>query len=833
MIAMEDDSSDNSIDENDLPSPFVRKSSGGNGIRRASLGDSFSIESEPDDNDDADDDARGGGSNSSSSDPNNVVKVVDNQHPTIVAYEAELRRAFAAVGGGDRTKGSRIGSSSSSSSSNSSQPINKIDEATKQKEITSYTDDNGDSNNDDEEKKVGEYKRGTSDYWDEKIQKKEEEKQQRRKLKGVLEGATSSNTAPPLQTKSSCAVVPIDVSMDNEEEEGDNIDEENGTTTLPHVNDGQEKEEPTPQTTTKYHKKFIILSILLLMVLVLILGLVIGLRNSSRNDMNGTQTNNLRGESDSTVSTVKPVESSVPINQSTIDNITNSELPISTTATESVVEMAPAAPTTSSAEAAPTTAVAPTLICNPKTPSTTTTTTSSNSSSEQCPPDSTSALQLLEKCTSSYNNTSPTTTSTTIDRYGTSIAINHDNGNNILAVIGANFDNHATLLRYDKVTRSWSHVSDLNSRNNDSSIDSGSSSSNTNNSDNNNIISYDRFGSAVAISSKWIAISTPYDISSTGYVTMYQVSNAVQNGNNAVPEVTLVQEDATLGSRFGSSLAMDDDLLVIGAVRDRNGAGSVYIYRVGESLGDDNSNGWTQVTKLQPEDVSSDDPQGNFGHSVAISQGIVVVGAPNDTCLDNKQQQRCGSVYIFQQAPGGFAFVQKISPQDLSVGDQFGYSVTVEVAFNPTTAVREDRIAIGTHMDDDKGMNSGSVYVFVRRDGERLFSLEQKLLPKEWSPRSTFGTSVDMQGHRMIVGSEGYGVAHLFEYDGESWIEVGSTNDVDSGRALGDDFGSSVGIASWDESDDNSSAGVALVGAPLNDENGEDSGQIYSYAICS
>jgi hypothetical protein len=87
----------------------------------------------------------------------------------------------------------------------------------------------------------------------------------------------------------------------------------------------------------------------------------------------------------------------------------------------------------------------------------------------------------------------------------------------------------------------------------------------------------------------------------------------------------------------------------------------------------------------------------------------------------------------------------------------------------------------------------------------------------------------------MIVGSEGYGVAHLFEYDGESWIEVGSTNDIDSGRALGDDFGSSVGIASWDESDDSTSAGagVALVGAPLNDENGEDSGQIYSYAICN
>lgn len=62
---------------------------------------------------------------------------------------------------------------------------------------------------------------------------------------------------------------------------------------------------------------------------------------------------------------------------------------------------------------------------------------------------------------------------------------------------------------------------------------------------------------------------------------------------------------------------------------------------------------------------------------------------------------------------------------------------------------------------------------------------------------------------------------------------MGSTNDVDSGRSITDDFGSSVGIASWDESDDGTSVGVALVGAPLNDENGEDSGQIYSYAICS
>eukprot|EP00986_Skeletonema_menzelii_P010521 scaffold5143_cov131-Skeletonema_menzelii.AAC.1 len=60
---------------------------------------------------------------------------------------------------------------------------------------------------------------------------------------------------------------------------------------------------------------------------------------------------------------------------------------------------------------------------------------------------------------------------------------------------------------------------------------------------------------------------------------------------------------------------------------------------------------------------------------------------------------------------------------------------------------------------------------------------------------------------------------------------MGSSKDIESGRALGDNFGSSVSIASWEENN-NGAGGVVLVGAPLNDEAGEDSGRIYSYSIC-
>jgi len=709
-----------SIDDSKLET-FTRKHSGGH---RASLGDSFSIES--------DDDA---------SNPSSDLNVSNiEEHPTIKAYELELRKAFAAVA------------------------------TVKHKLIKATT-------NEEEEKTkiVGNMRRRTSDDWEEMIQKKEKEKRRKRDAKVVVQ---TSEAASP------CTADLTDNSLENSTVA--NGDVVNGTAVLPDVPDdnsvpeNETKSVKQRELTKRQKRRIMALPILIIFALILILSLVIGLKREDGDE--ATTSQNLRGENKVPTPTSKPAPASskqpTSSDESQVSTAATAETAVVATATVATITLGPS-PTTNNQS---TKSNSTTLVCDAVT-----------SASDQC----TSALQLLEKCTSSETASD--------DRYGASIAINV-NGEDILAVVGSNFDNHATLLSYDKSTRTWNHVSDLIplDSNNESSISS---------------ISY-RFGSAVAISSEWIAISTPSDTASAGSVKLYRVSNAVaiQNGDNVVPDLSIEQADETLSSRFGSSLAIDEKVLVVGAVRDRDNAGSVYIYR--------DDNGWNQVATLQPDDVSSD-MQGNFGHSVAISQGIVIVGAPNDTV---NEKQRCGSVYIFQQAPGGFLFIQKISPQELLAGDQFGYAVTVDVAINPTTKMREDRIAIGTHMDDDRGTDSGSVYVYLRQDGERSFSLEQKLLPSDLSPKSAFGSSIDMQGHRMIVGSKGYGVARLFGYIGESWVELGSTRDVDSGRALGDDFGSSVSIASWAESTD---SGVVLVGAPLNDEAGEDSGRIYSYAICN
>ena len=831
---------------------FSKESEGGG--RRTSVC-SFSIESD-DDSNDAD----------SSSYSGSEAAIVS--HPsTIKAYELELKRAFAYW---HVEQHRRVPPSSPKGI---------------KKSVTVKGEDRNIS-------------RRTSADWHEMIQKKEEEKQQRLDAKLAARTGVAASLCDDsveieeIDMDDSDASLEIEVESqvesevkieeermsdkdgeneveseaeDDEMSDGDN-DIEKATPVSDintQENEGKALQQQQRDPTKSQKRRIMALSILLVFGLVLILGLVIGLTGQGHNN---ATSQNLRGENGATSSTSKPAPVAIPSKQPTghFNDTTSILTPMEETAVGGAASMStttgagsvtsqtsdqPAqsnstATTTNMAEAvsatSPTTADKPTQddstttmagsVSGGNSPSATTFNQSAQSNSatdmveavsgtspsttsnqpaqatastlicdsvksvgDQC----NSALQLLEKCTSSGT--------TSHGRYGTSTAI-HVNGEDVLAIVGgANSDNQATLLSYDKSARSWDHVANLDATDSSSSI-----------------ISPEQYGSAVAMSSEWIAIST-HDLASTS-ITLYRVSNAMQNIYNANPGLSIEQADETLETHFGSSLAIDNDVLVVGAMRDRDNRGSVYIYHYDD--------GWRQVSKLQSDNISPHE-QGNFGRSVAISNNIIVVGAPNDT-VDGKEQ--CGSVYIFQvqDSPGRIAYIQKLSPVELSAGDGFGNVVTVDVTINPTTNMREDRIVVGTNMDDDKGTNSGSVSIYLRRVGERVFSLEQKLLPSDFSPKSTFGSSIDMQGYQMVVGSKGYGVASLFEYNGESWVEAGSTNDVDSGRALGDDFGSSVGIASWEASTDSAGAGgVVLVGAPLNDEAGEDSGRIYSYAICN
>ena len=136
--------------------------------------------------------------------------------------------------------------------------------------------------------------------------------------------------------------------------------------------------------------------------------------------------------------------------------------------------------------------------------------------------------------------------------------------------------------------------------------------------------------------------------------------------------VKLLASDGAADDRFGESVAVSGDTAVVGALLDDdNGSesGSAYVFRR-DAGGVDN---WGQVKKLLASDGA---PVDRFGKSVAVSGDTVVVGAALDD--DNGSgsgsaylfQRDAGGVDNWGQ-------VKKLLASDGASPDQFGESVAV------------------------------------------------------------------------------------------------------------------------------------------------------------
>lgn len=135
--------------------------------------------------------------------------------------------------------------------------------------------------------------------------------------------------------------------------------------------------------------------------------------------------------------------------------------------------------------------------------------------------------------------------------------------------------------------------------------------------------------------------------------------------------------------RFGDSLALYDDLLVVGAptTKKTNGieeSGVVYVYR----KRDDGK--WVQYARLLSSGrTDSRKPGGywlsaeegeQFGSSVDIHWDLIVVGAPNG----NEGEHGTGAVYVFQrQGNHWFEEIKLTTPNPL-VNQKFGASVAID-----------------------------------------------------------------------------------------------------------------------------------------------------------
>ena len=311
----------------------------------------------------------------------------------------------------------------------------------------------------------------------------------------------------------------------------------------------------------------------------------------------------------------------------------------------------------------------------------------------------------------------------------------------------------------------------------------------------------DQFGHSVSISGDTIVMGAPFDNdndSNSGSAYIFTRSGTVWN-----EEAKLIAPDGAAGDRFGISVSLSGDTVVVGAsLDDEKGgdSGSVYVFtRSGTS--------WMEEAKLLALDGLELD---RFGISVSISGDNILVGANGD---DNKGPES-GSAYIFTRSGGFWSQEARLLATDGSTNDRFGISVSL----SGRTAL------VGANGDDDKGSVSGSAYIFSR--SETGWSQEAKLLASDGANNDRFGTSVSVSGNITVVGANSdddngsaSGSAYVFTRSGNNWNQEAKLLAFDG--TANDQFGFSVSI----------SGDMVLVGAIMDEGNGMGSGSAYPFVV--
>ena len=300
----------------------------------------------------------------------------------------------------------------------------------------------------------------------------------------------------------------------------------------------------------------------------------------------------------------------------------------------------------------------------------------------------------------------------------------------------------------------------------------------------------DLLGSSVAISGETVVVGAPDDDDAAGS-RQGSAYVFVRSGGVWSQQQKLLASDGAEEDRFGTSVAISGETVVVGAPDDDDAMGSrqgsAYVF-VRSSVS------WSQQQKLLASDATGGQ---QFGTSVAISGETVVVGAVSGQ----------GSAYVFARSGGVWSQQQKLVALDAAAGDRFGESVAI------SSEGSIPAVAVGAPRDD---FAAGSAYVFARDGGSWI--QEAKLVASDPAADDLFGTSVAISGETVVVGawnddgaaSANQGSAYVFVSSGLAWIQQAKLEASDA--AAGDIFGGSVAIsgetivvgASFDDGDEGS-----------------------------
>lgn len=254
----------------------------------------------------------------------------------------------------------------------------------------------------------------------------------------------------------------------------------------------------------------------------------------------------------------------------------------------------------------------------------------------------------------------------------------------------------------------------------------------------------DRFGASVAVSGDLIAVGAWGESSAAVGVDGDQSDDSLpesgavylfERDSAGWKQVAYIKPTVSAaGNRFGSSVSLWGDMLVVGAPREDGASSGVdgdpsncCISDSGAVYGfDPIGGGWLQTAYIKSPNPA---PGNFFGHSVVTSEFMLAVGAPSSD----------GSVYLYDFTGRTWEATFRLEGFDSSVVDDFGASLSLW---------GRDRLAVGAPSWD-----GGAAYVFEREGAGWV--VDGRVQAASVERDDAFGQSVAVAGGVLAVGAPG------------------------------------------------------------------------------
>jgi uncharacterized repeat protein (TIGR01451 family) len=294
----------------------------------------------------------------------------------------------------------------------------------------------------------------------------------------------------------------------------------------------------------------------------------------------------------------------------------------------------------------------------------------------------------------------------------------------------------------------------------------------------------DAFGSSSALEDTTLVVGAPYDDTASGrdsgavYV-FERVGTAWELRQKLLPPPRM-SDPGSEGPRFGTSVALSGDRLAVGAPRARQ-QGRVLVFTR-------SSGSWSATAELAPSDPSF---YAGFGSAVALRGAWLLVGAPQADSATTT-----GAVYAFEESGGSWVQRQKL----VSFATANGFGAALAMAPSGTRAVA------GAPASDSAsvlGLTAGT------------WAEVQRLLPAAPDPQG-FGQAVALTETDVFVGAPtwaqspdyGVGAVHVFRSSGGAWTSQAPLQPPTD--ASGQGFGSAIAV----------DGALLAIGAPGSSSNG-------------